>query len=426
MKCVKCGKTIQSGSNRLCSDCQKKFINELNSEESIPSKKNRITKKEKFNVFDIIFLVICIIIIIVSLSVTTYTLVSRRVKLEKSKVSSTDNLIGKTIGNTVPNIRYYGYCAMEDDWIYYYTSNEDFSTGRICKIKNNGSGKKIIFEESNMSIYSINAINGYIYFIGVTEGEYSQYDDTDNKIYRMRNDGSDLEVINNNALDNYNNYLYVIKDKVYFSGIDGAIWNMDLDGENFKTITQGYEVELLGVTDKYIIFDKYDESSGEKVQTTYVMDLDGNNQRPLIPGKKLSNISVENEYVYYIGQNGNICRTKIDSNKEELVSDDTVYILNVYGNRAYYFAYTSEDNTQLGIWQIDLLDKTFTPKLIRTLRSSYYMDIVRDYANFLDVNDKYVSVNLFKTDGSLNNIELFTYNNVNIDGNETEATNINE
>ncbi len=239
----------------------------------------------------------------------------------------------------------------------------------------------------------------------------------------MKNDGSDVEVINNNLMSNSFNYLYVINDSIYFSGINDTIWKMDLDGNNMKEITGNYEVELLGVTDKYIVFDKYDNISDQNVQVTYIMDLDGNNQRPLIPGTKLSNISVENDYVYYIGPDQNIFRTKIDSNESELVANVKAYILNVYGNSAYYFAYTDSDTLQLGIWKIDLLDNSFTPELIRTLRSSYYMDVVRGYANFLDVNSEYVSVNLFKTDGSLENIELFTYNNVNsqaLDASQTE------
>ncbi len=168
MKCVNCGKKIPKSPNRLCDECQKKLITDIGNEESAPSQKKRRVDNGKFNIFEIIFLVVCALIIIVSISVTSYTLIKRKIKVEQSKISSTDNLIGKTIGNTISNIRYYGYCAMEDDWIFYYTSNEDFSTGRICRIKNNGSNKKIIFEESNMDIYSINAINGYIYFVGVT------------------------------------------------------------------------------------------------------------------------------------------------------------------------------------------------------------------------------------------------------------------
>lgn len=229
----------------------------------------------------------------------------------------------------------------------------------------------------------------------------------------MKNDGSNVEVINNNLISNTFNYLYVINDSIYYSGINNSVWKMDLDGKNMKEITGNYQVELLGVTEKYIIFDKYDTISDKNVQVTYIMDLDGNNQRPLIPGTKLSNISVENDYIYYIGENQNIFRTKIDSNKSELVADVKAYILNVYGNNAYYFAYTDNETLQLGLWKIDLLDNNFTPELIRTLRSSYYMDVVRGYANFLDVNSEYVSVNLFKTDGSLENIELFTYNNFN-------------
>ena len=204
MKCVKCGKKIPKGISRLCEDCQKKLVKDLQKEENEKKVVKKAIDSGTFSLQEKIFLIVCLVVIVFSLSVSAFTLIKKRIIVTKATLSTTDTLIGNTIGNTIGNIRYYGYCAMEDEWIYYFADNEDFSASRICKIKNNGSNRSIIFEQSDLSVYSINALNGYIYFTGITGGAYSTTDTLDNKIYRMKNDGSELEVINNNNFSNVN------------------------------------------------------------------------------------------------------------------------------------------------------------------------------------------------------------------------------
>ena len=397
MKCVKCGKKIPKGVNKLCEDCQKKLILDLQHEDENP-KKNVTTKKidnGKFNTFEIIFVVICIIIIVTSIGVSSYELIKRKIKLNQDTFSTTNAYLGNRVGNTIANIRNYGYCAMDGDWIYYHADNDDFSMSRICKIKNNGVSKSIIYEDSDISIYSINALNGYIYFTGILSGEYSSADEIDNKIYRMKNDGSDLEVINDNNFSNLYYSFYAIDDKIYFVGTDNNIYKMNLDGTAIEKISDN-QSGFLGVTEKYILFDKYETENENYTQETYIMNLDGSNARAVLPGKNLTNVNIENDYIYYINEDKYMCRTKIDSNEEEIVQAKTTYLLNVFNNYAYFFDYVSED---------------FAPELIKSLtKISYYLDIVGDFANYLDSNNKYVSLNLLKTDGSLVNYQLYTYN----------------
>ena len=404
MKCVKCGKKIQKSISKLCPECQKKLLKELKAEENKP--KTVKLDDGKFSLGEKIFAIVCAIVIIVSLTVTSYTLIKRRIEVNKNSITN-DNLLGKKIGNTIGNIRSYGYCAKEDDWIYYYAANEDFSKNRICRTKGNGASKSIIFEESNMEIYSLNAINGYIYFIGILAEPYSSNDEIDNKIYRMKNDGSNLEVINDNNFNDYSQCIYVIDDKIYFIGLDYNIYNMNLDGTDAKLVCET-DSGFLGITDKYIIYDYAKDES----KATYIANLDGSNPRPIIKDKKLSFINVENDYIYYLNDDNNIYRTQIDSGVTECLLASEAYFLNVYNNYAYYFGYTNSDATTVALYRIAVNAEIPTPEILKTLsKTSYYLDIVGEYANFLDANDERVTLNLFKLDGSLDNLELFIYNN---------------
>ena len=408
MKCIKCGKKIPSGLNRMCEECQKKLIKDIEKDEDKKTVKKAIDDG-RFTLGEKIFLVICLIVIVFSLSVSSYTLIKKKIKAEKENLSTTDSLIGNKIGNTIANIRYYGYCAMEGDWIYYFADNEDFSASRICRIKNTGASRSIIFEQSELSVYSINAINGYIYFTGITDGAYSETDTLDNKIYRMKNDGSDVEVINNNNFSNITYSIYVIKDKIYFTGTDENVYKMNLDGTNIEQVLAN-GTGFVGVNERYILYDSIDTVDGKSAQVTYIVGLDGKDPKPIVAGKKLYHVNIENDYIYYLDKDQHIYRIKIGSNKEELLYSGTAYLLNVYNNYAYYFNYTNEEATTVGIYKLNLLDTSSKPELVKTLsKMSYYVDVVRDYANYLDSNDKYVSLNLLKTDGSLNNIQLFTY-----------------
>lgn len=410
MKCVNCGKKIPNGTNKLCSDCQKKLVQEIKDEEYSESPNRKNIDTGKFSVTEMVFMIACIVVIVVSISTSAIAIIKRKLEISKSNFSTTDAYLGNTIGNTIGNIRYYGFCAKQGDWIYYYAANEDFSEGRICRTKVNGAGKSVIFKQSDTEIYSINAINDYIFFTGITKGAYSTIDSVDNKIYRMKNDGSNIEVINDNGVSNENYFFYVIKDKIYYVGMDENIYKMNLDGSNIEKISD-YATGFLGVTEKYIIFDKIDEIDGTNKQVTYIMNLDGTEARAVLNNEKLYHVNIDNDYVYYLDVDQNICKTKIDSGKSEVIYSDAAVLLNVYNNNAYFFNYTnSEKETRVGIYKVSLTGKDHTPQLIKVLSStSYYIDVVGEYANFLDRDTKNVTINLLKTDGSLKNTVLFTY-----------------
>ena len=360
---------------------------------------------------EILFTIICILIVIGAIVVLSIVLIGKQKVVNQKAFSTTDTYIGNTVGNTIANIRYNGYCAMEDKWIYYYTSNDDFTKQCIYRIKNNGRGKKLLFED-NIEIHSINALNGYIYFIGIIDGDYSSSDKIDNKIYRMKNNGSNLEVINDNSFNNNSYAIYAVKDKIYYIGIDYNIYKMNLDGTNPELVSKT-GTGFLGVTEKYIIYDVPIEGEEESFET-WIMDLDGNNAKVLIPGLKLTHVNIENDNVYYL-EDDSIFKININTGETKDVLYSGIYLLNVYNNYAYFFSYIDDREYRVGLYRMNLIEINSEAELLKTLgTTSYYLDVVRDYANFLDTTNNSVIVNLLKTDGSLKNFELFSYDKADV------------
>lgn len=408
MKCQKCGKEIPDGENQLCDDCAKETDSKLN------LKLN--TKK--------IILCLAIILVLIILCIIIF-----RPKSDK-------------VGNTIGNIRNYGYVTSGGKWIYYLAPNEDSTKVNIFRIKKNGTNKESLFS-TDLNIISINYYKGYLYFIGM-EG----YDDiettensdvVDNKIYRIKADGSkELEVINDNDFNNDCYEIYVIKDYIYYIGLDQNVYKMKLDGSDSELVKDngtGY----LGMNENYIIYNAentgidentenpegIDEDSLEESESvlnhdeyvTCVMNIDGSNSKPIIKGKRLYSVNINGDYVYYTDSDKKIYKTKIGSEVEELVLDTSAYNLNYYKGYLYYFNYDeSEDNTsKVCIFRVKANGKGNDKEKIKELDTySSFLDIASDRIVYMDSNDNHAYIKLLNLDGSHENIVYdLDYNTIN-------------
>lgn len=326
------------------------------------------------------------------------------------------------VGNTIGNIINYGYTAKDGEWIYYIYPNEYDSKIGIYKIKTNGKEKQKVLMENIDDIVSINVYKDYVYFIGTLNGNYSSNDTVDNKIYRVKTDGTNLEVINDNFFNNSCREIYVVNDLVYYIGLDGNIYTMNLDGTDKKVIIKngtGY----LGITDKYIIYNvnenqatseneisntKKTESSKDIEYVTYIMNLDGTNSRPILEGKRLYSVNIEDDYVYFTNEDKKICKTLIDSNKLEIVINTEAYNLNVYDGYGYYLTYSSEEQDALAIYKVKLNGKLRTPQMIADLNAyTMFINVLGEYVSYMDRGENNAFINLVKNDAS-DVIQLYT------------------
>lgn len=428
--CTKCGKEIPDGDNKVCEDCQKKLLEEIANEEKteeIEKKKDKEEKKEKTNSKNEsknekkgnkkIFFIVGIIILLVIIACVAF-FVYKNYK----------NTTG--VGNTIGNIRNYGYAAIEGNWIYYLAPNEDSSQVGIFKIKTDGTEKtELLMNEGDAQteIVSINAVGDYVYFISISSNEENTEDTIDNKIYRMKTDGSDLEVINDNELNNDCYEIYVINGYIYYIDVNANVSKMKLDGTE-KNVVAENGTGYLGLTENYIIYNNLpEENSTEYV--TYIMNIDGTDPKPVIEGKRLYSVNIVDNYIYYTDENKKIYRTEINSNKEELVFDTEAYNLNVDNGYAYYLNYVDAENQDYTVCiyktNLNVPAEERKAEVVMTLDTySTFLNIVGDWAVYMDSNDTEGFINLVKTDGSTNTVELYNLNYEQYyDSLETETSN---
>lgn len=411
MYCAKCGKEIQDGDKKVCDECEKNVLNEIVAEEKndeinkeTKTKKERKKSKkendEKWKVSgeknkkDLLKKIIICTITVLGIALVML-LISNLLSANK-------------VGNSIGNIRNYGYAAESNNWIYYLSPNEDSTDIGIFKIKNNGKNKQQLYM-SDLDIVSINVYKNYIYFIGSATETYLEDDELDNKIYRIKTDGTNLEILNDNELNNECYEMYVVNDAIYYIGVNAEICKMDLNGAN-KTVIADNGTGYLGITDKYIIYNAL-ESKDKAEYVTYIMNLDGTEAKPILEGKRLYSVNIEEDYVYYSDSNKKLYRTKIGSNEEEALYEDIqVYNLNTNENYAYYLNYldSEKENFTVCLFRVKLDGTSEKPEKLKELKSySSFIDVIGDWVIYMDSTEQAGFINLVNKNGKEKEIELY-------------------
>ncbi len=416
MYCTKCGKEIPDGEKKVCDECEKTVVEAIVAEEKEEVKKEEKkakkekTKKEKVKkepkkegnwnvakeknkkgfVKEIIVCAIFVLLITVILCVMS------------------NMLINNKTGNTIGNIRNYGYAVESNNWIYYLAPNEDSTEIGIFKVRNSGKDKQQLYM-SELDIVSLNVYKDYIYFIGSATETYLEEDDVDNKIYRMKTDGTNLEVLNDNELNNDCYEIYVVNNQIYYIGLDAEICKMDLNGAN-KTVVANNGTGFLGITKDYII---YNSDAGEDAEDyiTYIMNIDGTDAKPIIEGKRLYSVNIEDDYIYYGDSDKNIYKTKIGSGVEEVLYDNIeAYNLNTNEGYAYYLNYLDAENSNYTVclFRVKLDGSSETPEKLKELATySSFIDVVGDWVIYMDSSDEAGFINLVNKHGKGKEIELY-------------------
>jgi len=391
MYCTKCGKEIPDGEDKVCEECKTNIVEEAKEESTPKTEKfekvendKKTTKKGKLNILCIILVVLAIILG----RVCCFTSINK-------------------VGNTIGNIRNYGYAADQGNWIYFLAPNENSTEVGIFRIRKDGTNQEQLYMSST-DIVSLNVYRNYIYFIGVSSEAPNEEDEFDNKIYRMKLDGSDLQIINDNEFNDNCYEIYVVDNSVYYIGTGAEVCKMDLNGENKTTLLEegtGY----LGITEDYIIYNKV-ENENTTEYVTYIMNRDGSNQRAIIPEKRLYSVNIEDGYIYYADTSKHIYRTKIDSGVEELLYDNLeAYNLNTRDGYAYYLNYKDQTSEVVCLYRIKL-DGQSEIELVKELASySSFIDIVGDWVIYMDSSNTEGFIDLVKVDGS-DEVRLYTLN----------------
>ena len=279
-------------------------------------------------------------------------------------------------GNTIANIRNFGYAAEDEKYIYYRALNADGSLYTVNRInKNLNKNPEVLISGDWLDITGINVYKNHIYFVTIAQTDSSN-DTIDNQIHKMKIDGSEHNVINNNEFHNSCYEIYVVKDKVYYIGKNQEICSMKLDGSE-KTAMPNTANGFIGITDKYILYNKENENS--KI-VTYIMDLDGSNNRELT-GFRLWAPDIIDDKIYYLDDDKRIYRYSFDTSKTEILTSIGGYYNNVTSDGIYYVKFV--DNDTQAIFTRNLNGKT-EKELKRLNSTTDYIMVLEDWIVYMD------------------------------------------
>ena len=328
------------------------------------------------------------------------------------------------VGNSIGNIRNYGYATYQKGWIYYVApSDGKIENVGVFKSRIDGTAKKELKPEgwqNGWNVMSLNVVGDYIYFIvtqknnntSTNNSEAISQDAIDNKIYKMKIDGTELTLINDNDFYDESYEIYVIKDKIYYIGKDINIYSMDLNGENRVAISKNM-TGFLAINDKYILYNDYPqvitEETTNKDYVTYIMNLDGSDSHE-VNGKKLVSACFIDDYIYYTNDKKYLCRVKVDGSSDEVLVEKQVYNLNASDNYLYFFSYKDENNNDFTVCLSRVSKDGKGLENIKELkRYSQFLDIVKENAFYMDSADGYGYIYLYNHNKKAN-YELFKLN----------------
>ena len=190
------------------------------------------------------------------------------------------------------------YINVYEDWVYFVNYKED---DKVYRMRTDGSDLQEL--SSLESVRILLQYDGYLYF-----NPYSEY----NKLYRMQLDGSDLVMINDQWVD----FFMIYEDKLYMSqeGIPG-IYTSNLDGSMISKLTDYYG-PYINIVNDYIFYN----NTVEKNQL-YRMKLDGS-ENELWLDQRVSYMCVNDGYLYFFNNKDpelGVVRMHYDSKELEAV-----------------------------------------------------------------------------------------------------------
>lgn len=296
-----------------------------------------------------------------------------------SKGVNTDDL-----GNIVNGQFYF----VDGNTAFYSTFDISGSTHVYSRNLNTGDTKKI-FDGFGWSFV---VYNGWLYFSG-NPGEKI---DATYKLYRIKTDGSNLEMLNSNYTYNmyfYKGYIYYMRQADQDSEI-ATICRANLDGTNEEVIVQntGYQSIIYENKLYYIDSSKY----------LNIADPDGKNSKQLF-SEVVNQFVIGQGKILFVDSNSNIKKVNPDGSNIIVIraSDgNTVSRINSYKNKLFYSKYgeyaTDRMAYNYSIYSIDMSDGSDV-LVYSGVSAGLWNNIVDgklyvlDYAQDLSIN-KYIAI----------------------------------
>lgn len=267
------------------------------------------------------------------------------------------NTLGSTMGNAINS---YGYYTFQDGWIYF----ADESTGKLHKMKRDGTSKTLIY---NYSVGNVNVIGEWVYF--TSQGG----------IYKIKVDGSDLTLISSDSV--YRSMIVAGNWIYYVNRNDGySIYKISTNGTGRMKVNNDHTY-FMNYNNGVLYYENVSDNR-------YIYKINANGTgRTLVKAVSVYELNVTDNYIYYT--NGSIQRINKDGSGQTTISTDMAFALHVDNNYIYY-----KNNTDNGnIYRMSL---TGTNKFkITNVTNTDAIHVVYDWVYY-----RYGSFYKVKIDGS--------------------------
>jgi putative cell wall-binding protein len=228
----------------------------------------------------------------------------------------------------------------QDGNIYYIKyDTTDVDNFRMYKIKEDGTGKQAIGNQHGMYL---KLKDNWLYYANIDDGY---------KLYKMRTDGSDKQLL---CEDPAVNYMNIVDDWIYYCNNEdnNNLYKIKLDGSEKQKLnsTNSRNISILG---NYIYYSAVDE---DYKGSLYKMKLDGSENKMLSDVDCSTAVEVHNDYIYCCGANSKgIYRIKTDgSGYENINKIESIISLYPTGDWVYYVELLSGDmSTRLHKMKLD-------------------------------------------------------------------------
>lgn len=163
--------------------------------------------------------------------------------------------VSNTVGNTPSNIGNHGIVAAQGDWVYYSNMNYDYY---LYKMRTDGSEKQILV---NDAVIQVNVLGEWVYYTAESQG-----------VYKIKLDGSQRTKLSPLVC----RWMYVVGDWIYYkqSPYEGNIYRMKTDGSEAQQICTD-SCRKANVVGEWIYYINNSDGLAYKIRT------DGTDKTPL-------------------------------------------------------------------------------------------------------------------------------------------------
>ncbi len=233
------------------------------------------------------------------------------------------------------------YLNKSGNYLYYIDLNSD--EYNIVRIKTNGEDKQIV--EQDVDLAKVSVIDNWIYYF------------KDNKLYKVKTDGSDKQILLDRSITNYQ----IEGEWIYYSyRSNGKYIIAKTDGEDTQRIdSDASSTFFVDGKNIYYIYENYNTDDDTYSYELYKVETDGENKEKIadISGQvDTLGVNFDGKYLYYTKtdeeDNVAIYKIRINGEEETKITDISTYSTNININNGWIYYTDINDDGDSDIFRI--------------------------------------------------------------------------